>query len=78
MWISGLSQDHVRAAMTCIRFFTHGAQSYLQLGEQQRWLVRAKEHLKTYLQEQQGRGTARKKSLSGSFRKKMSASDVSR
>ncbi|XP_031436154.1 zinc finger FYVE domain-containing protein 26 isoform X2 [Clupea harengus] len=70
--------DHVRAAMTCIRFFTHGAQSYLQLGEQQRWLVRAKEHLKTYLQEQQGRGAGRKKSLSSSFRKKMSASDVSR
>lgn len=30
-----LGQDHVRAAMTCIRFFTHGASSYLQLGEQQ-------------------------------------------
>ncbi|KAG9336768.1 hypothetical protein JZ751_003116 [Albula glossodonta] len=69
--------DHVRAAMTCIRFFTHGAQSYLQLGEQQRWLVRAKEHLRTYLQEQQGRGAGRKKSPS-SFRKKMSSSDVSR
>ncbi len=25
----------MRAAMTCIRFFTHGASSYLQLGEQQ-------------------------------------------
>ncbi|KAG5266093.1 hypothetical protein AALO_G00249720 [Alosa alosa] len=70
--------DHVRAAMTCIRFFTHGAQSYLQLGEQQRWLVRAKEHLRTYLQEQQSRGTSRKKSVSSSFRKKMSSSDVSR
>ncbi|XP_062378501.1 zinc finger FYVE domain-containing protein 26 isoform X4 [Sardina pilchardus] len=70
--------DHVRAAMTCIRFFTHGAQTYLQLGEQQRWLVRAKEHLRTYLQEQQSRGTSRKKSLSSSFRKKMSSSDVSR
>ncbi|KAL2099181.1 hypothetical protein ACEWY4_005661 [Coilia grayii] len=70
--------DHVRAAMTCIRFFTHGAQSYLQLGEQQRWLVRAKEHLRTYLQEQQGRGAGRKKSLPTSFRKKMSSSDVSR
>ncbi|KAG7466132.1 hypothetical protein MATL_G00161540 [Megalops atlanticus] len=69
--------DHVRAAMICIRFFTHGAQSYLQLGEQQRWLVRAKEHLRTYLQEQQGRGAARKRSPS-SFRKKMSSSDVSR
>ncbi|XP_036431084.1 zinc finger FYVE domain-containing protein 26 isoform X2 [Colossoma macropomum] len=67
--------DHVRAAMTCIRFFTHGAHSYLQLGEQQRWLVRAKEHLRTYLQEQQNR---RKHSSSSSFRKKMSSSDVSR
>ncbi|XP_041827427.1 zinc finger FYVE domain-containing protein 26 isoform X2 [Melanotaenia boesemani] len=70
--------DHVRAAMTCIRFFTQGASSYLQLGERQRWLVRAKEHLKTYLQEQQGRGGARRKSSVGSFRKMMSSSDVSR
>ncbi|KAF7655467.1 hypothetical protein LDENG_00055630, partial [Lucifuga dentata] len=70
--------DHVRAAMTCIRFFTHGASSYLQLGEQQRWLVRAKEHLKTYLKEQQGRSAARKKSQVNSFRKMMSSSDVSR
>uniref|UniRef100_A0AAR2J1K8 Zinc finger FYVE domain-containing protein 26 n=1 Tax=Pygocentrus nattereri TaxID=42514 RepID=A0AAR2J1K8_PYGNA len=67
--------DHVRAAMTCIRFFTHGAHSYLQLGEQQRWLVRAKEHLRTYLQEQQNR---RRHSSSTTFRKKMSSSDVSR
>ncbi|XP_017271896.1 zinc finger FYVE domain-containing protein 26 isoform X2 [Kryptolebias marmoratus] len=70
--------DHVRAAMTCIRFFTHGATSYLQLGEQQRWLVRAKEHLRTYLQEQQGRGAGRRKSAVNSFRKMMSPSDVSR
>lgn len=70
--------DHVRAAMTCIRFFTHGADSYLQLGEQQRWLVRAKEHLRTYLQEQQGRGGGRRKSQVNSFRKTMSSSDVSR
>ncbi|XP_034713924.1 zinc finger FYVE domain-containing protein 26 isoform X1 [Etheostoma cragini] len=68
--------DHVRAAMTCIRFFTHGASSYLELGENQRWLVRAKEHLKTYLQEQQGRGAARRKSQV--VRKTMSTSDVSR
>ncbi|XP_066536111.1 zinc finger FYVE domain-containing protein 26 [Hoplias malabaricus] len=68
--------DHVRAAMTCIRFFTHGAQSYLQLGEQQRWLVRAKEHLKNYLQEQQNR--RKPHFTSSSFRKKMSSSDVSR
>ncbi|RVE57573.1 hypothetical protein OJAV_G00217500 [Oryzias javanicus] len=70
--------DHVRAAMTCIRFFTHGAASYVQLGEQQRWLVRAKEHLKAYLQEQQGRGAGRKRSSAVSFRKTMSSSDVSR
>ncbi|KAL7380753.1 hypothetical protein ABVT39_023353 [Epinephelus coioides] len=70
--------DHVRAAMTCIRFFTHGASSYLQLGEQQRWLVRAKEHLRTYLQEQQGRGSGRRRSQVNSFRKMMSSSDVSR
>ncbi|XP_056445850.1 zinc finger FYVE domain-containing protein 26 isoform X2 [Gadus chalcogrammus] len=71
--------DHVRAAMTCIRFFSHGAQSYTQLGEQQRWLVRAKEHLRTYLQEQQGRGSvARRRSPVSSFRKPMSSSDVSR
>uniref|UniRef100_H3BXK2 Zinc finger FYVE domain-containing protein 26 n=1 Tax=Tetraodon nigroviridis TaxID=99883 RepID=H3BXK2_TETNG len=70
--------DHVRAAMTCIRFFTHGASSYLQLGEQQRWLVRAKDHLKTYLQEQQGRSGGRRRSQVNSFRKTMSSSDVSR
>ncbi|XP_061650672.1 zinc finger FYVE domain-containing protein 26 isoform X1 [Phyllopteryx taeniolatus] len=71
--------DHVRAAMTCIRFFTHGATSYQQLGDQQRWLVRAKEHLRTYLQEQQCRGGVRRKSSQGgSFRKMMSSSDVSR
>uniref|UniRef100_A0A8C3A898 Zinc finger FYVE domain-containing protein 26 n=1 Tax=Cyclopterus lumpus TaxID=8103 RepID=A0A8C3A898_CYCLU len=70
--------DQVRAAMTCIRFFTHGASSYLKLGEQQRWLVRAKEHLRTYLQEQQGRGAGRKRSQVNSFRKMMSSSDVSR
>ncbi|XP_075964862.1 zinc finger FYVE domain-containing protein 26 isoform X1 [Anarhichas minor] len=70
--------DQVRAAMTCIRFFTHGASSYLQLGENQRWLVKAKEHLRTYLQEQQGRGAVRKRSSVNSFRKMMSSSDVSR
>ncbi|XP_039897877.1 zinc finger FYVE domain-containing protein 26 isoform X2 [Simochromis diagramma] len=70
--------DHVRAAMTCIRFFTHRASSYLQLGEKQRWLVRAKEHLRTYLQEQQGRGSGRRRSHPNSFRKMMSSSDVSR
>lgn len=70
--------DHIRAAMTCIRFFTHGASSYLQLGEQQNWLGKAKEHLKTYLQEQQGRGSGRKRSQVNSLRKTMSSSDVSR
>ncbi|KAK2826639.1 hypothetical protein Q5P01_020853 [Channa striata] len=70
--------DHVRSAMTCIRFFTHGASSYLQLGEQQRWLVRAKEHLRTYLQEQQSRGSGRRKCNVNSFRKTMSSTDVSR
>lgn len=70
--------DHVRAAMTCIRFFTHGATSYHQLGEQQSWLVKAKDHLKTYLQEQQGRGAGRRRSQVNSFRKTMSTSDVSR
>ncbi|TMS21187.1 Zinc finger FYVE domain-containing protein 26 [Larimichthys crocea] len=70
--------DHVRAAMTCIRFFTHGAISYLQLGDQQSWLVKAKEHLRTYLQEQQGRGGGRRKSQVNSFRKMMSSNDVSR
>ncbi|XP_062296068.1 zinc finger FYVE domain-containing protein 26 isoform X2 [Scomber scombrus] len=76
--IQQFMMDHVRAAMTCIRFFTHGASSYLQLGEQQRWLVRAKEHLRTYLQEQQGRGAGRRKSQVNSFRKMMSSNDVSR
>ncbi|KAM6969170.1 zinc finger FYVE domain-containing protein 26 [Tautogolabrus adspersus] len=79
--IQQFMMDHVRAAMTCIRFFTHGASSYLQLGEQQRWLVRAKEHLRTYLQEQQGRGAGRRRSQVNqvnSFRKMMSSSDVSR
>lgn len=70
--------DHVRAAMTCIRFFTHRASSYHQLGEQQSWLVKAKDHLKTYLQEQQGRGAGRRRSQVNSFRKTMSATDVSR
>lgn len=44
----------------------------------QRWLVRAKEHLRTYLQEQQGRGAGKRKSQVNSFRKMMSSSDVSR
>ncbi|XP_066550908.1 zinc finger FYVE domain-containing protein 26 isoform X2 [Amia ocellicauda] len=70
-------KDHVRAAMTCIRFSTHKAESYVDLGEKQKWLIKAKDHLKTYLQEHQGRSSGRKKSAS-SFRKKMSSTDVSR
>ncbi|KAM8915638.1 zinc finger FYVE domain-containing protein 26 isoform 3-T6 [Spinachia spinachia] len=70
--------DQVRAAMTCIRFYTHGASSYLQLGEHQRWLVRAKEHLRTYLQEQQGRGAGKRRAPVNSLRKMMSSGDVSR
>ncbi|MBN3313649.1 ZFY26 protein, partial [Atractosteus spatula] len=70
-------KDHVRAAMTCIRFFTHKAESYVDLGEKQKWLIKAKDHLKTYLQEHQGRGSARRKSPS-TFRKKMSSTDMSR
>ncbi|TSV02061.1 Zinc finger FYVE domain-containing protein 26 [Bagarius yarrelli] len=70
--------DHVRAAMTCIHFFTRNAKSYVHLGEQQRWLARAKEHLKAFLQEQQNRRKTFSSSSSSSFRKKMSANDVSR
>ncbi|XP_015206656.2 zinc finger FYVE domain-containing protein 26 isoform X1 [Lepisosteus oculatus] len=70
-------KDHVRAAMTCIRFFTHKAESYVDLGEKQKWLIKAKDHLKTYLQEHQGRSSARRKSPS-TFRKKMSSTDMSR
>ncbi|XP_039598163.1 zinc finger FYVE domain-containing protein 26 isoform X1 [Polypterus senegalus] len=70
-------KDHVRAAMTCIRFFTYKAESYVDLGENQKWLVKAKDHLKTYLHECSSRGSARRKS-SSSFRKKMSSTDVSR
>ncbi|XP_059209282.1 zinc finger FYVE domain-containing protein 26 [Centropristis striata] len=76
--IQQFMMDHVRAAMTCIRFFTYRASSYLQLGEQKHWLGKAKEHLKTYLQEQQGRGSGRRRSQVNSFRKMMSPSDVSR
>ncbi|XP_051866109.1 zinc finger FYVE domain-containing protein 26 [Pristis pectinata] len=70
-------KDHMRAAMTCIRFFSHKAESYSALGAEQSWLVEAKGHLKTYLQEVSNRSSSRKKNTS-SFRKKMSAADVSR
>ncbi|XP_060618493.2 zinc finger FYVE domain-containing protein 26 isoform X1 [Anolis sagrei] len=69
-------KDQVRAAMTCIRFFTHKAKSYTELGERQKWLLKVKDHLKVYLQEV-SRSSGRKKSVC-SFRKKMSAPDVSR
>uniref|UniRef100_A0A8B9ERR2 Zinc finger FYVE domain-containing protein 26 n=1 Tax=Anser cygnoides TaxID=8845 RepID=A0A8B9ERR2_ANSCY len=69
-------KDHVRAAMTCIRFFTHGAKSYTELGGKQTWLVKIKDHLKVYLQEV-SRSSGRKK-IVFTFRKKMSATDVSR
>ncbi|XP_069773187.1 LOW QUALITY PROTEIN: zinc finger FYVE domain-containing protein 26 [Narcine bancroftii] len=70
-------KDYMRAAMTCIRFFSHKAESYSALVAEQDWLVEAKSHLKTYLQEVSNRNAARKK-MTSSFRKKMSAADVSR
>ncbi|GCC25867.1 hypothetical protein chiPu_0004279 [Chiloscyllium punctatum] len=70
-------KDHMRAAMTCIRFFSHKADSYRELGANQGWLTEAKGHLKTYLQEVSQRSSSRKK-ITSSFRKQMSAADVSR
>ncbi|XP_059951930.1 zinc finger FYVE domain-containing protein 26 isoform X2 [Mesoplodon densirostris] len=68
-------KDHIRAAMTCIRFFSHNAKTYTELGEKLSWLLKAKDHLKIYLQET-SRRTGRKKTTF--FRKKMMAADVSR
>ncbi|XP_026967389.1 zinc finger FYVE domain-containing protein 26 isoform X3 [Sagmatias obliquidens] len=68
-------KDHIRAAMTCIRFFSHKAKTYTELGEKLSWLLKAKDHLKIYLQET-SRRTGRKKTTF--FRKKMTAADVSR
>ncbi|XP_052041534.1 zinc finger FYVE domain-containing protein 26 [Apodemus sylvaticus] len=68
-------KDQVRAAMTCIRFFSHKAKSYTELGEKLSWLLKAKDHLKIYLQEM-SRSSGRKKATF--FRKKMTAADVSR
>ncbi|KAM6201009.1 zinc finger FYVE domain-containing protein 26 isoform 2-T2 [Rhynchocyon petersi] len=68
-------KDQVRAAMTCIRFFSLKANTYTELGEKLPWLLKAKDHLKIYLQET-SRSSGRKKSTL--FRKKMSAADVSR
>ncbi|XP_064421077.1 zinc finger FYVE domain-containing protein 26 isoform X2 [Latimeria chalumnae] len=70
-------KDYVRAAMTCIRFFSSKVESYIELGGNQKWLTRAKDHLKTYLQEVSCRNLGRRK-LGSAFRKKMSAADVSR
>ncbi|XP_033003272.1 zinc finger FYVE domain-containing protein 26 isoform X2 [Lacerta agilis] len=69
-------KDQVRAAMTCIRFFTHNAKSYAELGERHTWLLKVKDHLKVYLQEV-SRSSGRKK-VTCTFRKKMSAPEVSR
>ncbi|XP_060119541.1 zinc finger FYVE domain-containing protein 26-like [Heteronotia binoei] len=69
-------KDQVRAAMTSIRFFTHKAKSYTELGARQKWLLKVKDHLKVYLQEV-SRTSGRKK-VQCTFRKKMSAPDVSR
>lgn len=61
--------------MTCIRFFSHKAKSYTELGEKLSWLLKAKDHLKIYLQET-SRSSGRKKTTF--FRKKMTAADVSK
>ncbi|KAM7159242.1 zinc finger FYVE domain-containing protein 26 [Molossus nigricans] len=68
-------KDQVRAAMTCIRFFSHKAKTYTELGEKLSWLLKAKDHLKIYLQET-SHSSRRKKTTF--FRKKMTAADVSR
>ncbi|CAH6843691.1 zinc finger FYVE domain-containing protein 26 isoform X1 [Phodopus roborovskii] len=68
-------KDQVRAAMTCIWFFSHEAKSYTELGEKLSWLLKAKDHLKIYLQET-SRSSGKKKTTF--FRKKMTAADVSR
>ncbi|XP_053330855.1 zinc finger FYVE domain-containing protein 26 [Spea bombifrons] len=73
--IQQFMKDHVRAAMTCIRFFSHKAKNYGDLGNNQKWLIKSKDHLKIYLQELSRSG--RKKSFD-TFRKKMSPSDISR
>ncbi|KAE8587814.1 hypothetical protein XENTR_v10022121 [Xenopus tropicalis] len=69
-------KDHIRAAMTCIRFFSYKAKSYRELGDNMNWLIKSKEHLKTCLQEIP-RGTNKRK-YHDTFRKKMSNSDISR
>nr|XP_033807345.1 zinc finger FYVE domain-containing protein 26 isoform X2 [Geotrypetes seraphini] len=69
-------KDHVRAAMTCIRFFTHKAKTYSELGGELKWLSKSREHLKTYLQDPT-RSYGKRKST-GTFQKKMTTCDVSR
>ncbi|XP_040188463.1 zinc finger FYVE domain-containing protein 26 isoform X1 [Rana temporaria] len=73
--IQQFMKDHVRAAMTCIRFFSYNAKTYNDLGANQKWLAKSKEHLKIYLQEVSR--SNRKKSFD-TFRKKMSTADISR
>ncbi|KAG8560415.1 hypothetical protein GDO81_014969 [Engystomops pustulosus] len=68
-------KDHVRAAMTCIRFFSHKAKNYRDLANNLTWLIKSKEHLKISLQE--ASRSNRRKSFD-TFRKKMTATDVSR
>lgn len=74
--LQNFMKDNVRAAMTCIRFFYHRAKNYTELGEKQKWMTKAKDHLRTYLQDI-SKSFGRKKPVS-TFRKKMTASDVSR
>uniref|UniRef100_A0A8C5R6L3 Zinc finger FYVE domain-containing protein 26 n=1 Tax=Leptobrachium leishanense TaxID=445787 RepID=A0A8C5R6L3_9ANUR len=68
-------KDHVRAAITCIRFFSYKARNYQDLGDNQKWLIKSKEHLKTYLQDV---SRSNKKKSFDTFRKKMSTSEISR
>ncbi|KAF6133831.1 zinc finger FYVE-type containing 26 [Phyllostomus discolor] len=68
-------KDQVRAAMTCIRFFSHKAKTYTELGEKLSWLLKARDHLKIYLQET---SRSSKKKKTPFFRKKMTTADVSR
>ncbi|KAM5130049.1 zinc finger FYVE domain-containing protein 26 [Mantella aurantiaca] len=73
--IQQFMKDHVRAAMTCIHFFTHKTKTYQDLSDNQKWLSKSKGHLKIYLQEVSR--SNRRKSFD-TFRKKMSAADISR
>lgn len=77
--ISPVFFPHSHAALKCFKDSpAHMRTLTLLLTLLQSWLVKAKEHLRTYLQEQQGRGGGRRKSQVNSFRKMMSSNDVSR